>query len=570
MDEVQKIKEKLDIVELIKEYVQLFPAGQNFKANCPFHKERTPSFMVSPSRQTWRCFGQCNEGGDVFSFIMKYEGVEFYEALKMLAEKAGVELRSVSPASQKEFGVLYDITEAAREFFMQQLQGDDEAKEYLSQRKMHPDTQETFGIGFAPSSMDALTLHLVNAGYSMPDIERAGLAFKTQRGTYMDRFRGRIIFPLHNTFGKTVGFAGRILPELDDGKTAKYINTPDTPIYNKSHILYGYHITKGAIKGMHEAVLVEGNMDVIMLYQDGVENAVAISGTALTAHHLEVLSRNADSLLLFFDNDQAGQAAADRAIDMASGHDFDVRIVVLEEGKDAADVVAAHPGSMKATIKEKAVSAFEFYRRRYLDDMDESNTKARIRSMLEKVAALKSPVERSRWIQKIADATKLREKVLLDEMELLKTPTPRFSQEKEPPSQRPEDTLTSRAEKLAFKVLVLAVAAPDETDQLREYVTYFPERFIKVADAIISGNKSDTSVESAVEYLEMKASVNPPDSEYIASEVSFLLAQLKQEYFKSERDALRAQIQTLEQKGEKEKIPALLKKFDELTKLMNT
>jgi DNA primase len=569
MDEVQQIKEKLDIVELIKEYIQLLPAGQNFKAVCPFHKEKTPSFMVSPSRQTWRCFGQCNEGGDIFSFIMKYEGVEFYEALKMLAEKAGVELRSVSPASQKEFGVLYDITDAAREFFIQQLQSNDEAKEYLSQRKLHPDTQETFGIGFAPSSMDALTLHLVNAGYSMEDVERAGLAFKTQRGTYMDRFRGRIIFPLYNTFGKTVGFAGRILPTLDDEKTAKYINTPETPIYNKSHILYGYHITKGAIKDEHEAVLVEGNMDVIMLHQDGVENAVAISGTALTEHHLEVLSRNADSLLLFFDNDQAGQAAADRAIDMASEHDFDVRIVVLQEGKDAADVVAAHPGSMKATIKEKAVSAFEFYRRRYLDDMDESNTKSRIRSMLEKVVALKSPVERSRWIQKIADATTLREKVLLDEMELLSTPKKRISNE-DKPSQRPEDTLASRAEKLAFKVLVLVVAAPDEVDQLREYTTYFPERFATVADAVITGNKSNASVESAVEYLEMKASVDPPDSEHIASEISFLLAQLKQEYLKSERDALRAQIQALEQKGDKEQMPALLKKFDELTKLMNT
>jgi len=223
MDNVQEIKEKLDIVDVIRSYITLYPAGKNFKALCPFHKEKTPSFIVSPDRQTWHCFGQCNEGGDVISFVMKYENVDFYDALKNLAEKAGVTLKGGAGGGGKELGVLYDINATAAEFFVNELVANKDVKDYISSRGLTEEMTEEFSIGFAPNDRDKATVYLINAGYRAEDVEKAGISFKTQRGTFMDRFRGRIMFPLANTFGKIVGFSGRIAPVYEDEKTAKYI-----------------------------------------------------------------------------------------------------------------------------------------------------------------------------------------------------------------------------------------------------------------------------------------------------------------------------------------------------------
>ena len=245
---VQEIKDRLDIVEFIRSYVPLLPAGKNFKANCPFHKEKTPSFMVSPERQTWHCFGSCSEGGDIFKFLMKYENLEFYEVLKILAEKAGIELRQIAPAEQKQFNVLYEINEEAKEFFKKNLEGSVEAKKYLLDRGLKKETIEEFELGFSSNKWEELSLYLIKKKYSAFDIERAGLAYKNERGSLIDRFRGRIMFPIHNHFGKVIGFSGRILPELDAGEAGKYINSPETLIFNKSKILYGFHKSKNFIR----------------------------------------------------------------------------------------------------------------------------------------------------------------------------------------------------------------------------------------------------------------------------------------------------------------------------------
>ena len=265
MATAQDIKDKIDLLDFLRGYVELRPAGKNFKALCPFHKEKTPSFMVSPDRQSWHCFGACNEGGDVIKFLMKHENIEFFEALKILAEKAGVELGGYAH-DQRQFDALYAINAAAAEFFSDILAREEAAPvlRYLYERGLTDETIKTFRLGLAPTASDGFNRVLTKKGFGITDIERAGLVFKTERGTYWDRFRGRIMFPIANHFGKVVGFTGRILPnpsnpELVEGPAvAKYVNSPETPIFQKSKLLYGFYKTKEAIRETKYAVLVAG------------------------------------------------------------------------------------------------------------------------------------------------------------------------------------------------------------------------------------------------------------------------------------------------------------------------
>src|SRR3989344_711085 len=236
-DTAQLIKEKLDIVDFLRNYLELKPAGKNFKARCPFHQEKTPSFMVSPERQTWHCFGTCGEGGDIIKFLMKYENLEFYDALKILAEKAGVELRSNGDRDFQSTNNLYRVMEEAKNFFKENLARADKVREYLKDRGLNQETIEEFEIGVAMDGSDLLTKHLIKKGFNIQDIEKAGLALKTERGTYWDRFRARIMFPIFNHVGKVVAFTGRVLPGNDHTNIGKYVNSPETPIFQKSKVL---------------------------------------------------------------------------------------------------------------------------------------------------------------------------------------------------------------------------------------------------------------------------------------------------------------------------------------------
>src|SRR3984957_1122972 len=268
------IKSKLDIVEFIRGYVVLTPAGKNFKGLCPFHKEKLPSFMVSPDRQSWHCFG-CGIGGSVFDFVMKYDKVEFGEALRILAEKAGVELRRENPAEYRYGGLLYDLNDAAKNYFRRAFAAAPVAREYLTKRGLSPEIIEEFEIGWAPNEPEGLSMHLLNSGTAPQDLMQAGLSIKTERGLMLDRFRGRIMFPIHNHTGKVVGFTGRILPQLDRGDMGKYVNSPETPIFQKSKLMYGFWKTKDTIREAKSAVLVEGQMDFLMSWQAGVKNVIA-------------------------------------------------------------------------------------------------------------------------------------------------------------------------------------------------------------------------------------------------------------------------------------------------------
>src|SRR3990167_7304762 len=294
MTDVEQIKQKIDIVAFISEYVALKKTGANFKGLCPFHAEKTPSFIVSPERQIWHCFGGCNEGGDVFKFLMKIENLEFAEALKILARRAGVTLSGGFAQSRtaelKE--KIYEVNHLASEFYQYILTKHpmgEKALDYLKDRKITDSSVKLFGIGYAPQSWDSLSKFLHKKGYAQELMQSAGLISKSGIGNTFDRFRGRLMFTLRDHRSNVVGFAGRLLDP--DAKEAKYVNTPETSLYHKGELFYGFDITKEAIKKEDSAIIVEGEFDMLSSFQAGIPNVVALKGTALTLMQAKLIKR---------------------------------------------------------------------------------------------------------------------------------------------------------------------------------------------------------------------------------------------------------------------------------------
>jgi DNA primase len=345
MTDTQTIKDKLDIVQIIGEYITLKKAGANWKANCPFHNEKSPSFMVQAEKQIWHCFG-CSKGGDVFTFVQEIEGLDFRETLKLLAKRAGVELsKSYNETDSSERNRLLAINTAAAYFFHRMLLDMDASKparDYLERRGMKAETVEAWQVGFVPDQWDLLTKYLLKKGHGINDLVTAGLTIKRDNADpasgrgYYDRFRGRVMFPICDVHGNVVGFTGRVLVETEFSG-GKYVNTPQTPLYDKSRVLYGIHKAKTAIKSEDLAVLVEGQMDVIACHQAGMANVVAASGTALTAEQIKILKRYTTTVAMAFDADSAGQNAGKRGAGVALEEGMNVKVIQIPSGfaKDA-------------------------------------------------------------------------------------------------------------------------------------------------------------------------------------------------------------------------------------------
>jgi len=410
--QTEEIKAKIDLVDLISEYVQLKPAGANWKALCPFHNEKTPSFMVSREKQIWHCFG-CGEGGDAFSFMQKIEGIEFPEALRILAEKTGIKLKRVSPELVSQKTKLLDICKLSAEFFHKALLVSAEAKmarDYLAKREIKPETVAEFKLGYAPDSWDKLLNLLLKKGFKENDIFLAGLVVKNEKGQLYDRFRQRLMFPIFDHLGNVVGFTGRILDETKENQGGKYVNTPQTLIYNKSLIIYGLDKAKEEIKKQDLAVFVEGNMDVTTSHQAGIKNVIATSGTALTLEQLKLLQRYTNNLALSFDADLAGQAAAERGIDIALSLGLNIKIIQLPEIidgqviKDPDDCIKKGISYWQAAIKQ-AVSIMDFYFEKAFKQFDPNNPLAKkeiAAKLLKQVSKLANKVEQNHWLNQLA------------------------------------------------------------------------------------------------------------------------------------------------------------------------
>jgi len=349
---VEQIKAKLDIVEVVGAYVKLEKAGVNWRGRCPFHNEKTPSFFVSSSRQSYHCFG-CNKGGDLINFIQEIEGLDFVGALKYLAEKAGIELEPLERKSQDENEKLWQVLSSAEIFYRNNLAKEKEIVRHLINRGLTIDTIKKFGLGYARDEWRGLGDFLQDRGFGEKILVLAGLAVPTpvgRNGRAYDRFRKRIIFPIKNQNGKVIGFSARIYGQ-DDG-VAKYINSPQTPVYDKSKILYGFDLAKQDIRQKDFAVLVEGQFDLIMSHQAGVANTVATSGTALTEDHLKLIKRLTDNLILAFDFDLAGLKASWRAINMARTLGFNVKIAELPKDMDPADLIKKDSDAWLRAVSE--------------------------------------------------------------------------------------------------------------------------------------------------------------------------------------------------------------------------
>ncbi|MCL5007030.1 MAG: DNA primase [Patescibacteria group bacterium] len=570
---IEEIKEKLDIVDVLKSYIELRPAGRNFKAVCPFHAEKTPSLIVSPERQIWHCFG-CNLGGDVIKFVSLFENLEFYEALRILAEKAGVELKRYAPAEEKQFGVLYEIQRSAADFFRDKLGESNRALKYLEGRKLKPETMEEFEVGFAPESYDALTVNLIDRKFELADIVRSGLVFRADNGKYIDRFRGRIMFPIHNHFGKIVGFTGRILPELETENVGKYVNSPETPIFAKSKILYGFWRSKKEIRDSGLAVLLEGQMDFLMAWQAGVRNAVATSGTALTAEHLRTLRKTANRLALGFDNDEAGRLAAEKAIDLATAADFSVLVVQWDESKDAAEAAEKNSEGLAPMIG-RAKSAMDFIFDRRLVNGGRVPDRLAIRLVLDKISRIWSPIERSSWIRELSYRTGVGEKELTEEMEKISLVGNRagetLAESVVSGVRGAEFKPESRRELIALRLLGLLAERRELQKKIEPYKGYLPEKYLAAyslseengADALPAETKELLNIIALRGGLEADLLV---DEELVGKEVEALLRELEIECLVLEKASLAREIASLESQNGEEKLLPVLRQFDEISK----
>jgi len=430
MNPTEEIKARLDIVDIIGSYINLALAGANWRARCPFHNEKTPSFMVSKEKQIWHCFG-CGKGGDVITFVQEYEGLTFPEALRQLAQKANVVLPEYTASHKEDHGRLYDMNQLALEFYQKKLAADIEIAEkvqgYLTKRKITSDSIKKWQLGLSGEAWDELYLFLREKNYQDDEIFQAGLIVKKKNGSgYVDRFRKRLMFPLSDASGKVVAFTSRTLAGIayvEDDFGGKYINSPQTSVYDKGKILYGWHLAKEAIRQKKYLIIVEGNMDAIACHQAGTTNTVAVSGTALTIDHLKLIKRYTDNIILAFDGDTAGSQAAFRSITLGWQVDFNIKILVLPPSSDPADMVKDDPAKWRQAVKE-AIPVMDYYFLRILSGVDlnrADHKKIAVQKLLPIIKFLKSQVEQVHYLQALSDKLNIPISILQADISQAKT-----------------------------------------------------------------------------------------------------------------------------------------------------
>jgi len=404
---VEEIKRKLDIVEYIGSFITLKKAGRNFKAICPFHNEKTPSFVISPERQIWHCFGACGEGGDIFKFLMKWENITFIEALKELAKKTGVVLKKVDFEDKiwKKRERFFNMNLLAAEFFAFLLNKEKyggKAMSYLKSRDIKLPIIKKFQLGYAPQSWDSLKMFLRKKNFSDEEMLENGLLVKGEKGGFYDRFRGRLMFPIRDSRDFIIGFSGRNIN--GDDKQAKYINTPETPIYHKRETLFGINLAKEAIKKERNVYIVEGEFDMITPYMYGFTNFVAIKGTALTKEQLLLLRRYTDKITLTLDADLAGEESTHRGIEEAERLDLEIRIARLSGGKDPDEAIKKDINLFKKDIA-KTVPVYDFLiessEKKYPDESSFSKKKI-ADEVLPYIERITNPIIKSHYIKKMS------------------------------------------------------------------------------------------------------------------------------------------------------------------------
>jgi DNA primase len=568
--ELEEIKSRLNIVDVISSYIKLEKAGVNYRARCPFHEEKSPSFFVSPARQIWHCFGGCNEGGDIFKFVMKIEGIEFYDALKLLADKAGVELKHSKEWKQTktERQALLDISEKACMFFVYQLEKSKkglEAKQYLLGRGMKEETIKKWRLGYAPDTWQGLSDFLISRGFARQDIIKAGLAIEKDK--MFDRFRGRIMFPMTSFNSEVIGFTGRIFGK-DDKDEAKYLNSPATILYDKSKVLYGIDKAKIEIRKKDSCVLVEGNVDCIMSHQAGIDNCIAVSGTALTNLHLGIIKRYSKRLVFAFDMDLAGNKATEKAIDLAEKDDFEIKVIPRSADKDPADIVLKEGEEAWKKMVEESKPVSEFFFEISLINRNPNSVEDKkkiLKEFLPRVKKMENTVEQSYWITKLADTLKSKEDDIRSELKKINIKRAEVKTE--------ECILNKKTRRsmIEEKILALVLRNRDRIDSITDFSLFSPP--IKEILEKIKENKEISFEELKEEfkdninflnYIFLKAEVLEEIEE--EEEMKMCMGEIESLITKEKQHDLHLKIRELEKQGDSAKLKESLEEFKKLIK----
>lgn len=578
MDQLDEIKSRIDIVEFIGQYLPLKKAGRNFRSVCPFHGDKDPSLIVSPDKQIWHCFG-CGAGGDIFGFLMKKEGMEFVEALGELAERAGVELKT----RPRDWGVktkLFAINELSAKFFekyMADTASGRQAMNYLINRGLSADTISKFRLGYAPAGWDYLFKFLNRKGYTPDEIEKAGLIVN-RSGKQLDKFRHRLMFPITDTSGKVVGFTGRV---LDANDQPKYLNSPETPIFNKGRILYGLSSTKEEIISQKSVVLVEGQMDTLSSYQAGVKNVVASSGTALTFNQLETIRRYAETLVLALDADGAGSEATKRAIELASAQDLEIKVAIIEGYKDPDECAKANPAKWQYIVTH-AVPIVDFY----IDyavkkfGIASVNDKKKVAdAVLPAISLLNSPVEKDQYIKKLAETLNVTPNNLYEALKNLESAR-KQGKRLVKPEDKAETKPKDRADWLEKRILGMVIFKPKQWEILQDELNHlrwlhpFTEKVYSQLKNCYTGREflldnlmGGLDYQDKVDLLETLMTVEEyyaemPDKD-TEQELKFYINLLKQRQTKTILAEIGQKIATAEKEGDREKLNQFLEEFNQ-------
>lgn len=553
-DSVQKIKDKISIVDVITPYVELHKAGKNFKGKSPFTSEKTPSFYVSPDRGMYFCFSS-SQGGDMFTFVQKMEGVDFKGALKILADKAGVELVPEDPKKRDRRDTLYQALEEATTFFEAELSKNAEVQKYLEDRVLTKETVKKWRIGYAPNDWRQLKEHLNQKGFADDILLSAGLSKQADQGKQpYDVFRDRVMFPIMDSSGRVVGFSGRIFSK--DSEAAKYINSPETELFNKSEVLFGYDKAKNGIHKLDFSLVVEGQFDVVLSHQAGYNNTVAVSGTALTPAHASLLQRLSNRVVLALDADRAGVSAVKRAAGVMLPRGIDLKVARLHGGKDPADLVKEDPRLLRKDIGN-ATHVIEFLLEVLKEDSKDDRTyKIRARDeVLPFLKDIESAIERDHFAAKVAEAINTTTEAIrleLARMSSTEKPT-QLAQTIVPDTNLPPSiTLTRKEDLLTFLVAADELLDISEQHMLRE-------QFLELTEEKIEDVRTRLSIDKVSEMtFTIEQRWNDINPKFIREEWEDRIQQLKKVVMKEQIINTKIELQKAEQAGDENLMNKLL------------
>jgi len=581
-DSKDLIKQKLDIVDIIGEYITLIPAGSNYKALSPFRTEKNPSFIVSPELQIYKDFGG-DKSGDIFQFIMDIEGVSFPESLNILSQKAGISLnnnsKNIQGSVDNKKTLLNILSDSAKIYhsILKHISYGQKGTDYLYSRGITNDLIDLFEIGLAPQNYHTLSKKL-SPKYNNRDIESTGMAISSDNNTIYDRFRGRIMIPIRDTLGRVVGFTGRVLPEYDDGKMGKYVNSPQTIVFDKSKVLFGLSQAKIDIKSNNRVIIVEGQMDVIMSHKAGVKEVVAVSGTALTEHHITTLLRYTNQFILAFDNDQAGISACLRSASMVAQKGGVVKVIHIKSGKDTADLVRENPSIWVESV-DKALDFIEYYINHIVSTIKAEDTPAKnqaLQSLIVWIQDITDPITKNYYIKRLADLLNMSEKDIYHQLKL--------SMVQSNPDIK-TSTLETPSVKLQKQIIAYLLYKPTNHDILILEPSLFTqpklrELFIKLREYCNQNNPQQLNVVDCkkflldAEYQILEELLLPifykiEQLQSSASQIQHTIKEninlLKNQYKSLARKTLFKQLKEAKKHGDNQKVQNILKKYKSFT-----